>query len=40
MKVTDQWSLIAHLEHSSHATLCEGPNEGLSRGGLVASYKF
>jgi len=38
--VTDRWSVIAHLEHSSHANLCDGPNNGLSRGGVMVGYKF
>lgn len=38
--VTDRWSVIAHLEHSSHADLCDGPNNGLSRGGVMVGYKF
>lgn len=38
--VTDRWSVVAHLEHSSHANLCDGPNNGLSRGGVMVGYKF
>ncbi|MCJ8518189.1 hypothetical protein ABID21_000915 [Pseudorhizobium tarimense] len=40
LNVTEKWSVIAHLEHSSHANLCDGPNNGLSRGGLMVGYKF
>ena len=40
LNVTDRWSLIAHLEHSSHAELCDGPNNGLSRAGVMVGYKF
>lgn len=38
--VTERWSVIAHVEHSSHANLCDGPNNGLSRGGIMVGYKF
>lgn len=38
--VTDNWSVIAQVEHSSHAELCNGPNNGLSRVGMLVSYRF
>lgn len=38
--VTDNWSVIAQVEHSSHAELCNGSNNGLSRAGLLVSYRF
>lgn len=38
--LTNNWSVIAQLEHASHANLCDGPNNGLSRAGLLVSYHF
>ncbi len=40
LNLTENWSLIAHMEHSSHANLCDGPNEGLSRAGVMLGYAF
>ena len=40
VNVTEKWSVMAHLEHSSHANLCDGPNNGFSRGGVMVGYKF
>jgi hypothetical protein len=40
LNVTERWSVIAHIEHSSHANLCDGPNNGLSRAGVMVGYKF
>ena len=39
-KLTDNWRLTAQIEHSSHAELCDGPNDGLSRAGVMVGYKF
>ncbi|ACP25390.1 hypothetical protein NGR_c16250 [Sinorhizobium fredii NGR234] len=36
----DHWNLSATLEHSSNADLCNGPNDGLTRAGLMLGYKF
>ena len=36
----DHWNLSANLEHSSNADLCNGPNDGLTRAGLMLGYKF
>jgi lipid A 3-O-deacylase len=30
----------AQIEHASHANLCDGPNEGLTRAGLLVGYRF
>lgn len=38
--VTDHWSVIAQVEHSSNAELCNGRNSGLSRVGMLVSYRF
>lgn len=40
LNLTKNWSLIAQMEHSSHAKLCDGPNEGLSRAGVMVGYTF
>ncbi len=34
------WSLMAQVAHSSHADLCDGPNSGMTRAGLLVGYKF
>ncbi|MDE1993551.1 MAG: acyloxyacyl hydrolase [Rhizobiaceae bacterium] len=34
------WSLMAQVAHSSHANLCDGPNGGMTRAGLLVGYKF
>ncbi|MET3858344.1 lipid A 3-O-deacylase [Rhizobium sp. OAE497] len=34
------WNVIAQVAHSSHANLCDGPNNGMTRAGLQLGYKF
>lgn len=34
------WNVSATIEHNSHANLCDGPNGGLTRAGLMLGYKF
>ncbi|KRB60182.1 lipid A 3-O-deacylase [Rhizobium sp. Root708] len=34
------WNVIAQVAHSSHANLCDGPNNGMTRAGLQVGYKF
>lgn len=34
------WNLSATIEHNSHANLCDCPNGGLTRAGLMLGYKF
>ncbi len=36
----DHWNLSASVEHSSNAKLCDSPNDGLTRAGLMLGYKF
>lgn len=36
----NHWSLMAQIAHSSHANLCDGPNGGMTRAGLLVGYKF
>jgi lipid A 3-O-deacylase len=39
-RVTGIWQILATADHSSHANLCDGPNNGLSHAGLAIGYKF
>jgi lipid A 3-O-deacylase len=34
------WNVMAQIAHSSHANLCDGPNGGMTRVGLMVGYKF
>ncbi|MDV4154470.1 acyloxyacyl hydrolase [Rhizobium brockwellii] len=34
------WNVMAQIAHSSHANLCDGPNDGMTRAGLQVGYKF
>lgn len=34
------WSVIAQVAHASHANLCDGPNNGMTRAGVQVGYKF
>ncbi|MDI5927747.1 acyloxyacyl hydrolase [Rhizobium leguminosarum] len=34
------WNVMAQAAHSSHANLCDGPNDGMTRAGLQIGYKF
>lgn len=36
----DHWNLSATVEHTSNANLCDGPNDGLTRAGLMLGYEF
>ena len=36
----DHWNLSATVEHASNANLCDGPNDGLTRAGLMLGYQF
>lgn len=38
--VTENWRVLAQLEHSSHANLCGRPNNGITRAGIQIGYKF
>jgi len=35
-----KWRIVGQIEHSSHAGLCSGPNDGLTRAGILVGYKF
>ncbi|MBB3966310.1 hypothetical protein GGQ67_003997 [Rhizobium metallidurans] len=39
-RIDANWSVIAQVAHSSHANLCDGPNNGMTRAGLQVGYKF
>jgi hypothetical protein len=34
------WNVVAQVAHSSHANLCDGPNNGMTRAGVQVGYKF
>jgi hypothetical protein len=34
------WNVIGQVAHSSHANLCSGNNDGMTRAGLQLGYKF
>ncbi|MGC4390125.1 MULTISPECIES: acyloxyacyl hydrolase [unclassified Agrobacterium] len=36
----NNWNISTQIEHASHANLCDGPNDGLTRVGLMVGYKF
>ncbi|ARM12577.1 MULTISPECIES: acyloxyacyl hydrolase [Rhizobium] len=39
-RFTPHWNIMAQIAHSSHANLCDGPNDGMTRAGLQIGYKF
>jgi hypothetical protein len=39
-RFTPHWNMMAQIAHSSHANLCDGPNDGMTRAGLQIGYKF
>lgn len=40
-QIDPNWSLMATIDHSSHAGLCNRtPNQGITHGGLAIGYKF
>ena len=39
-RFTRNWNLMAQIAHSSHANLCDGPNDGMTRAGIQIGYKF
>lgn len=36
----NNWNISTQIEHASHANLCDGPNDGLTRVGLMVGYRF
>ncbi len=40
INIDANWRVIAEVEHSSHANIADGPNNGLSRAGVLVGYKF
>jgi hypothetical protein len=34
------WNVGAQVAHSSHASLCDGSNDGMTRAGIQVGYKF
>lgn len=39
-RLDTHWSLFAQVAHSSHADLCDGPNNGMTRAGIQVGYRF
>ncbi|CUX12603.1 MULTISPECIES: acyloxyacyl hydrolase [Agrobacterium] len=39
-RFNSNWNISTQIEHASHANLCDGPNDGLTRVGLMVGYKF
>jgi len=39
-RIDPHWSVIAQVAHASHANLCDGPNDGMTRAGVQVGYKF
>ncbi len=39
-RFNDRWQILATVDHSSHANLCDGPNDGLTHAGLSIGYRF
>ncbi len=40
LNIGDHWSVIAAADHSSHADLCDGENDGLTHVGVHFGYRF
>lgn len=40
LKLDDHWRVMAQIAHSSDANLRDGPNDGMTRAGILVGYKF
>lgn len=40
VRLTDRVNLVAAADHSSHADICDGPNDGITHAGLALGVKF
>ena len=40
VEIGEHWRVIAGIDHSSHADLCDGDNDGLTHVGVSAGYRF
>ncbi|SFB37291.1 Lipid A 3-O-deacylase (PagL) [Rhizobium sp. NFR07] len=40
VRLSDRVNLVATADHSSHADICDGPNDGLTHAGLAVGIKF
>jgi lipid A 3-O-deacylase len=38
--VGQHWRIIGSVDHSSHASLCDGSNGGLTHAGIAIGYRF
>lgn len=36
----EQWRVLASIDHSSHAQLCDGGNSGITHAGVYLGYRF
>jgi len=36
----DNWNVIGQVAHASHAKLCDGSNDGMTRAGIQVGYRF
>lgn len=39
-RINQNWNISTQIEHASHANLCDGPNDGITRAGLMLGYRF
>lgn len=40
LNLNDHWRVMAQIAHSSDANLSDGPNDGMTRAGIIVGYKF
>ena len=40
MRLTETINLMVTADHSSHANLCDGPNDGLTHAGMAVGIRF
>ena len=38
--INEKWDILATVDHSSHAQLCDDQNSGISHAGIAFAYKF
>lgn len=39
-RLDSHWNILAQVAHASHAKLCDGPNDGMTRAGVQVGYRF
>ena len=40
INLQDGWRVVAQVSHASNAGICDGPNDGMTRAGVLMAYKF